>query len=959
MAAAFRGHLVLNAAPRRRRADGERDGERPGPPLGAHRSGTATSTWALGAAGLALASIAVALWLARTISRPLKDLAGYAHAVNEGQLDADPSTGRHHGPRETRVAFGVFTDLVANLQLLDAKANALAHCDFDNPILRQPLPGRLGRSLESSVALLSGSIVERDQLQTHLAHLATHDSLTGIFNRPAAITAIQAALQRAARTGATTAVLFVDLNEFKAVNDSHGHEVGDEVLRQVAARMTARPAQRRLRRPPRRRRVRRRRRRPSPTSPRPPRLARRIVDAVSETIEIGTLRIHIGAAVGVALSLDGPEEPLRLLARADAAMYRAKLHERSAIEIFDADLQRQMLEREDIESALTVALADPTGGGLQLHYQPVLDAASGALVGAEALIRWDRPEPGPSFPDAFIPIAEATALIIDLDCWVLAEATRQLVAWSAVADLATCRSPSTSPAGTCSAASCPATSRRRSTRPGIDPRRLIIEITETVLLTDLVAAADELDAVRALGVKVAIDDFGTGYTSLAHLQQLPIDTIKIDRSFISQLNVAARQLARAHGDRPRPRHRHHHRRRRCRDHRGAPCLAGDGCRSAPGLPAQQAARSRHPRGVGPRARVHDEQCPTSGVPMTLDSGCSAGRGGAVVSRILVVDDEPDQPFLLRRILEHAGHVLVATSPARPQRTCRSTALDRTRIQRVEQLLEQPSDLHLDFLAPQPYAAGVTYRRPSRHAREVESASGPPSHPPHAIATRLRLTTLAGALLPGGRSLHQAVMAHRTSAFSIPEDSDGKSRRTAPDRRLGDDRGGAVNIESTGRTRFWHRARPPSSLTGPIPVDPATRLPRSSSRSRREAHRMVEPRWFHQMIWVGGHRRHPSITADDWYAEQLGGGDDDPVPRVRVLRSWHPGNPVGDFGGDGYDLERCCVECELGKDDLSIVLRERVRRPLDGVDQFDKRVGRHVDRRIGGRRCFQRLRCGRG
>jgi diguanylate cyclase (GGDEF)-like protein len=493
-------------------------------------------TWALGAAALALASIGVALWLARSISKPLKDLAGYAHAVNEGELDADPSTSRGHGPRETRLAFGVFTDLVANLQLLDAKANALAQCDFDDPVLSKPLPGRLGRSLESSVAVLSGSIVERDQLQTHLAHQATHDSLTGISNRPAAITGIEAAMHRAARTGATTAVLFVDLNEFKAVNDSHGHEVGDEVLRQIAARMTvdlrggdfvarlggdefvvvtegiagAADATE---------------------------LARRIIETISRPIEIGGLRITIGAAVGIAMSLDGPEEPLRLLARADAAMYRAKHHERSAIEIFDADLQQQLIEREDIETALTAALARPAGRELRLHYQPILDATSGVLVGAEALVRWDRPGHGLLAPDSFIPIAEATALIIQVDCWVLTEATRQLAEWSPVAELAEIPVSVNISGRHLLSRQLPDHIRAVLDQTGIDPSRLNIEITETVLLTDLVAAAAELDAVRALGVRVAIDDFGTGYTSLAHLQQLPIDTIKIDRSFISQLNA--------------------------------------------------------------------------------------------------------------------------------------------------------------------------------------------------------------------------------------------------------------------------------------------------------------------------------------------------------------------------------------------------------------------------------------
>jgi diguanylate cyclase (GGDEF)-like protein len=492
-------------------------------------------TWAAGAAALALLSIIIALRLARSISAPLKDLAGFAHAVNEGHLDIDPSRGRDHGPRETRVAFGVFSDLVTNLQLLDAKANALAHLDFDNPVLREPLPGRLGTSLESSVALLSGSIVERDQLQMHLAHEATHDSLTGILNRPAAVTGIQAAMNRAARTGATTAVLFVDLNDFKAVNDSHGHEVGDEVLRQVSARMSTGM-------------------RSGDFAARlggdefvvvaeaiagvaeATELARRIVDNVTKPIEIGTLSVTVGAAVGVALTLDGPEDPLRLLARADAAMYRAKQHDRSRIEIFDEDLQRQMIQREDIETALTAALADPENTELRLHYQPVIGAASGSVVGAEALIRWERPGHGLLQPDSFIPLAEATALIIAIDCWVLAKAARQLKAWSTMVDLDELAVAVNISGRHLLSRQLPQHIRTVLDDTGIDPHRLTIEITETVLLTDLVGAAAELDEVRALGVRVAIDDFGTGYTSLAALQQLPIDTIKIDRSFISQLD---------------------------------------------------------------------------------------------------------------------------------------------------------------------------------------------------------------------------------------------------------------------------------------------------------------------------------------------------------------------------------------------------------------------------------------
>jgi EAL domain-containing protein (putative c-di-GMP-specific phosphodiesterase class I) len=218
-------------------------------------------------------------------------------------------------------------------------------------------------------------------------------------------------------------------------------------------------------------------------------------------------------------------------------MYRAKCHERSAIEIFDADLQQEMIEREDVEAALSVALADPSGGGLELQYQPVLHAGSGALVGIEALVRWDRHGHGMQQPNSFIPIAEATALIIDLDCWVLNEATRQLVAWSAIPELADIPVAVNISGRHLLSRQLPDHISAALDRSGIAPQRLSIEITETVLLSDLVSAAAELDAVRILGVKVAIDDFGTGYTSLAHLQQLPIDTLKIDRSFIAQLDA--------------------------------------------------------------------------------------------------------------------------------------------------------------------------------------------------------------------------------------------------------------------------------------------------------------------------------------------------------------------------------------------------------------------------------------
>jgi predicted signal transduction protein with EAL and GGDEF domain len=265
-------------------------------------------------------------------------------------------------------------------------------------------------------------------------------------------------------------------------------------------------------------------------------LARRIVDLVSRPIDLGGTTVAISAAVGIALSdSNGTDDPHRFLANADAAVHRAKGRQGSAIEVFDAALERQMLEREHLEQALTEALASADGGGLVLHYQPVVATASGEITGLEALIRWDRPGHGFQQPDDFIPIAEATTLIIDLDRWVLAEALRQLQTWSGDAALGRLHvAVNISGRHLDSGLLAPHLGLLLEAS-GVDPHRLTIEITETVLLDDLVRAAAELDAVRRLGVRVALDDFGTGYTSLAHLRHLPVDVVKIDRSFTSQI----------------------------------------------------------------------------------------------------------------------------------------------------------------------------------------------------------------------------------------------------------------------------------------------------------------------------------------------------------------------------------------------------------------------------------------
>jgi diguanylate cyclase (GGDEF)-like protein len=495
---------------------------------------TAFVIWGAAMLALAGASIAIAVLVSHSLARPLKGLARYAGEVNEGHLDVEPSASCDRGPQETRKVFEVVSALITHLKLLDAKASALANGNFDDPVLSHPLPGRLGRSLETSAAQLSLSMEEREDLQFHLAHQATHDLLTGIGNRPAAIAAIAAASERAARTGASYAVMFVNLNGFKSINASHGQPVGDQVLREVGTRLAANM-------------------RSGDVVARlggdefvlvteglasaveATDIARHLIEIVTAPIPVDELRIEVGAAIGIALSLGEAEEPLEILGRANAAMSRAKRQERSAVEIFGEDMQRQLLERSEIEVALAAALVDATDGGLELHYQPVLDVATGKMVSVEALIRWDRPGHGRLAPDAFIPIAESTSLIIDLDCWVLARAIRQLVAWSRIPELDEVTVAINISGRHLLSGTLPGHLETALDRFGVDPHRLSIEITETVLLTDLTVAAAELDAVRALGISVAIDDFGTGYTSPAHLQQLPIDVLKVDRSFVSQL----------------------------------------------------------------------------------------------------------------------------------------------------------------------------------------------------------------------------------------------------------------------------------------------------------------------------------------------------------------------------------------------------------------------------------------
>jgi diguanylate cyclase (GGDEF)-like protein len=483
---------------------------------------------------LLLLSGAGALATGRRVARSLRLLADQADEVRRGSLVEVRAT----GPREVRTVSTALDSAVASLRRIQAQASAVADGDLTNAVLEESLPGPLGEVVHASVMQIVRSVREREELQFALAHQATHDPLTELPNRAQARTLVTSALHRAQRSGAMTGLLFVDLDGFKGVNDSFGHASGDAVLQEVARRLleTVRSGdvvcrlggdefvvlveqvatERDL-----------------------VGLAERIVATVGQTMGADGRLVQIGASVGVAFARDAGIDADHLFAEADAAAYRAKEHGRGRAEVFDDALRAELAARAELEAAIAAGL---TNGEMQLHYQPVLDVASGRLTGYEALIRWNRPGHGMVAPDQFIPTAEASRLICELDRWVLTEATRQLAEWRALDPAAAERTLAVNISGRHLAeAGVVGDVLTALEKSGLPARLLIVEVTETVLVDDP-AAIEHLAALRAHGVSIAIDDFGTGFTSIGQLRHMPVDTLKIDRSFIASAALGNREL---------------------------------------------------------------------------------------------------------------------------------------------------------------------------------------------------------------------------------------------------------------------------------------------------------------------------------------------------------------------------------------------------------------------------------
>jgi diguanylate cyclase (GGDEF)-like protein len=391
-----------------------------------------------------------------------------------------------------------------------------------------------GRSATERRELLAAfaqqvSLALTDAQTVAAAHEAHHDSVTGLPNRALFLDRLEHASRVGRRRGTGITVLFIDLDRFKAVNDTLGHGAGDQLLASVAERI-------------------RHQLRSADTVGRlggdefavllegiPVDLAVRrgedIIASLTEPFRISGQAVSISASIGVATAASAEPAPGELLGQADVAMYCAKKSGAGRVVVFAPHMHDEVAERLELQADLQRAV---THRLLSLHYQPLVDLADGRPVGAEALLRWNHPRRGPVPPDVFVPVAEETGMITELGAWVLREAAEQLARWrldvpglgmSVNVSARQVMDPALAGevAGVLAATGLPASA-------------LTLELTETVLAADPAAALRQLHTLKREGVRLSIDDFGTGYSSLSYLRRLPVDQIKIDRSFVAGLD---------------------------------------------------------------------------------------------------------------------------------------------------------------------------------------------------------------------------------------------------------------------------------------------------------------------------------------------------------------------------------------------------------------------------------------
>ena len=360
--------------------------------------------------------------------------------------------------------------------------------------------------------------------------MATHDSLTGLPNRASLSDTLQHAINKAQRGKSGLAIFFIDLDNFKSINDTLGHPTGDQLLRETGRRVRACIRESDLvarlggdefvvmiETVPERENLQL--------------LAAKILAAASELMQLDGHEVKITASIGIAVYPDDGSDVPTLLANADMAMYRAKAMGRNRISEYSAELGENAVERFEIEKGMRHGLEH---NEFHLYYQPKIEFSTGTMQGVEALIRWHHPTLGVLSPDRFIPIAESNNFIIPLGKWVIEQACRQLRLWQDA------KLPRFSIAVNLSANQLadPALVQHVSEAlraSGADSSMIELEITESAVMKNMADAITQLNALRKLGVRVSIDDFGTGYSSLAYLKLLPVDILKVDRAFVKDL----------------------------------------------------------------------------------------------------------------------------------------------------------------------------------------------------------------------------------------------------------------------------------------------------------------------------------------------------------------------------------------------------------------------------------------
>jgi diguanylate cyclase (GGDEF)-like protein/PAS domain S-box-containing protein len=405
------------------------------------------------------------------------------------------------------------------------------HADGSWRFLQSIVTNLIHEPSVGGLVLNSRDITAQKTLEDQLRHLAFHDQLTGLANRALFAEHLDQALRRQSRTGGGLAVLFIDLDEFKTVNDLHGHMLGDELLKQAAERLKTT-----LR-----------------TADAIARMggdefaaifegvgpgfdasaAERVIESFVQPFLIESSEVFVTASMGMALNDSGTESAEDLIRNADLAMYAAKTANKGRYEVFSNDMHSTILDRMQVEVDLRRALDQSE---FQAYYQPIVTLPLGTIVGVEALIRWNHPQRGLVMPGEFIGVAESSGMIVPIGAWILHHACQEFEYLTR--GVAGGQNLGLSVNLSTRQLSDPLlvdTVRSALDISGLDARRLTLEITESAVMEDVSNTFRVLSELRSFGVQIAIDDFGTGYSSLSLLSEIPVDTLKIDQSFVTSV----------------------------------------------------------------------------------------------------------------------------------------------------------------------------------------------------------------------------------------------------------------------------------------------------------------------------------------------------------------------------------------------------------------------------------------